>query len=55
MRREDLYLADILEATHAIEEFLKGIDKTTFVHNDLIRSAVLRKLTIIGEAASRLP
>ncbi len=55
MRREDLYLSDILEAGDAIEKFLSGIDKNTFTNNDLTRSAVLQKLTIIGEAAARLP
>ena len=54
MRLEELYLSDILEAADAIEIFLKDINKNDFIHNDLIRSAVLQKLTIIGEAASRL-
>ena len=54
MRREDLYLSDILEAASAIEKFLSGINKDTFTNSDLTRSAVLQKLTIIGEAASRL-
>lgn len=55
MRREDLYLTDILEAGDAIEKFLSGIDKNTFIDSDLMRSAVLQKFTIIDEAASRLP
>ena len=55
MRREDLYLSDILEAGDAIQKFLSGIDRNTFIHSDLIRSAVLQKLTIIGEAAARIP
>jgi uncharacterized protein with HEPN domain len=55
MRREDLYLSDILEAEDAIQKFLSGIDRNTFINSDLIRSAVLQKLTIIGEAAARIP
>jgi uncharacterized protein with HEPN domain len=55
MRREQLYLSDILEAAAAIEGFLAGCDRETFLDNDLLRSAVLHKLTIIGEAAARLP
>ena len=55
MRREDLYLSDILEAADAIEKFLADTDKNAFMNNDLIRSAVLQKLTIIGEASARLP
>lgn len=55
MRREDLYLADIVEAADAIHGFLVGIDRDTFMRDDLLRSGILQKLTIIGEAASRLP
>ena len=54
MRRDELYLADILEAANAIELFLKDVEKSRFVSDDLIRSAVLQKLTIIGEAAARI-
>jgi len=55
MRREELYLADMLEAADAIQQFLAGIDRNSFLESDLLRSAVLQKLTIIGEAAARLP
>jgi len=34
---------------------LAGIDRQTFLRDDLLRSAILQKLSIIGEAASRLP
>jgi uncharacterized protein with HEPN domain len=54
MRREDLYLCDILEAADAIEKFISGISEKIFRENDLIRSAVLQKLLIIGESAARL-
>lgn len=55
MRREELYLQDIVEAAEAVAEFIKDIDEQRFVTTDLIRSAVLQKLIVIGEAASRLP
>ncbi|MCX7840166.1 MAG: DUF86 domain-containing protein [Anaerolineae bacterium] len=54
MRREELYLADIVEAAEAIERFLDGVTKENFLYNDLLRSAVLHKLTIIGEAVAHL-
>ncbi len=54
MRREELYLADIIEAANAIENFLRGVKRENFIDNDLLRSAVLQKLSIIGEAAARL-
>lgn len=55
MRREALYLADIVEAAQAIESFVADYHRDVFVENDLVRSAVLQKVAIIGEAAARLP
>ncbi|MBI5824026.1 MAG: DUF86 domain-containing protein [Chloroflexi bacterium] len=54
MRPEKLYLTDIVEAAQAIERFLMGYDFNDFEKNDMLNSAVLQKLTVIGEAASRL-
>lgn len=55
MKRDDeLYLDDIVEACDAIAAFLFRSDEDSFSHNDLLRSAVLQKLTIIGEAAGRV-
>ena len=55
MRPEELYLTDIVEAAEAIQTFVSNLNVDNFIGNDLIRSAVLQKLTLIGEAASRLP
>jgi uncharacterized protein with HEPN domain len=55
MRREELYLIDIVEAADAVVRFMTGIPREAFVKDELVRSAVLHKLTIIGEAAARLP
>ncbi len=46
MRSEQLYLTDIVEAADAIARFLDGVDRDTFMGNDLIQSAVLQKLLI---------
>ncbi len=54
MRHDYLYLADIIEAAEAIEKFLHGVKSEDFTGNDLLRSAVLQKLSIIGEAAARI-
>jgi uncharacterized protein with HEPN domain len=54
MRRERLYLLDIIEAADAIQSFLVGVSETAFLESDLLRSAVLQKLLIIGEAAAHL-
>lgn len=54
MRRDELYLRDIVEAADAIAGFLANVREDHFVDNDLLRSAVLQKLIMIGEAAARL-
>ncbi|MGI9034611.1 MAG: HepT-like ribonuclease domain-containing protein [Pyrinomonadaceae bacterium] len=54
MRREELYLRDIIEATSAIERFLENISKSDFLESELLQSAVLQKLLIIGEASSKI-
>jgi uncharacterized protein with HEPN domain len=54
MRREKLYLTDIVEAADSIRVFLAGVERERFLQDDLLRSAVLQKLAIIGEAAARL-
>jgi len=55
MRPEKLYLTDIVEAARAIEKFIMGEDLNEFEQNEMMNSAVLQKLTVIGEAASKLP
>lgn len=54
MRRDDLYLADIVEATDDIAEFVAGLTFQAFVDSKMVRGAVLQKLIVIGEAASRV-
>jgi len=55
MRRERLYLQDILEACDMIQAFLKEMDAATFLASELHKAAILQKLTVIGEAAAHLP
>jgi uncharacterized protein with HEPN domain len=55
MRREQLYLADMLEACTDVAEFVQGVDFEEFAQNKLVRSAVLQKLIVIGEAAANMP
>lgn len=55
MRREELHLTDIVEATDAIQRFVQGVRRENFLHDELRQSAVLQKLIVIGEAAARLP
>jgi uncharacterized protein with HEPN domain len=55
MRREELYLTDIVEAADAIQRFIEGVEHEEFFEDELRQSAVLQKLIVIGEAAARLP
>jgi uncharacterized protein with HEPN domain len=55
MRHERLYLSGIIEAADHIEQFLAGTDFEAFSASELLRSAVVQKLSIIGEAAARIP
>jgi uncharacterized protein with HEPN domain len=54
MRPEKLYLIDIVEAAEAIQRFIDSIGEQEFLKDELRQSAVLQKLIVIGEAASRL-
>ena len=54
MRRDDLYLNDISEAADHIATFLGQMDFEGFRQSELVRSAVVQKLAIIGEPAARI-
>ena len=55
MRPERLYLSDIVGAADQIATFLANATAETFQASDLLQSAVLHKLSVIGEAAARIP
>ena len=55
MRPEKLYLFDIFEAAKAIERFCAKKTEDQFLQDEILQSAILQKLIVIGEAASRLP
>ena len=52
--REELYLRDIIEAIESVARFLSGQTRDEFLASDLLQSAVLQKLSVIGEAAARM-
>jgi uncharacterized protein with HEPN domain len=54
MRSETLYLTDIVDAVAAVERFLGGTEREAFFADEIRQSAVLLKLSVIGEAASRV-
>lgn len=54
-REIKLYLEDIKDSIGKIEEYTKGLDFDEFVKDTMAIDAVVRNLTIIGEAARNIP
>jgi uncharacterized protein with HEPN domain len=54
MRKDNAYLADILDAPKAVRRFTAGVSLDDFKANEEKYEAVNRKFEIIGEAARRL-
>ena len=54
MRREELYLRDIVEAADAVQRFITDVNEEKFFSDEMRQSAVLQKLMLIGEASARL-
>ena len=54
MRRDKALLQDIQSTIESIENFLAGKSREEFLASDLLQSAVMRKLEIIGEASKKV-
>ncbi len=50
-----LYLDDMTKAIRSIQEFLAGVEFSSFISNQMMRDAVVRNIEIIGEAARKIP
>ena len=50
-----LFLSDILENIHYIEQFSKSLTKTGLETNKLKENALVRCLEVIGEAVKNIP
>jgi hypothetical protein len=51
MRRERLYLEDIIDSIEKIQSFTAEMDFNSFIRDDKTKSAVIREFEIIGAAA----
>lgn len=51
MRRDDALLLDILIAAHKVQTFVGSASSQQFVEDELLQSAVMRQIEVIGEAA----
>jgi uncharacterized protein with HEPN domain len=54
MSRNQEALVDIVEAIKLIVQYVEGVDQDSLIANIEKQDAILRRLTIIGEATKRL-
>jgi len=54
-RNHKLFVMDMLDSIEKIEEFIGNMDFKNFIEDDKTKSAVVRKLEIIGEATKNIP
>lgn len=55
MRREELYVADLVDNARAIREYLGGVTRERWDADRMLRDAVLYRMLLLGEIASALP
>ena len=55
MRREELYLADLIDNARAVRAYLDGVTRERWDSEDILRDAVLYRMLLLGEIASALP
>lgn len=54
MNRYLAAVADIVESARSIGDYIAGVSREEFVENEQLQDSVIRRLLVIGEAASRL-
>jgi uncharacterized protein with HEPN domain len=55
MQRDSLYIADLVESTRTVRDYLDGIRREQWDEDRVLRDAVLYRLLLLGEIASALP
>ena len=55
MRREELYLADLVDNARAVRRYLDGVTRERWDADGMLRDAVLYRMLLLGEIASALP
>jgi hypothetical protein len=55
MRREELYVADLVDNARAVREYLDGVSRERWDADRMLRDAVLYRMLLLGEIASALP
>jgi len=54
MWKDDAWILDMLNACRRIQRYTQGVSGATFLTDELRQDAIIRQLTILGEAAKRL-
>ena len=54
MWRDPAYLLDMLNSVRKVLEYASNLDRAAFMASTLGQDAILRRLTILGEAANRV-
>lgn len=52
--RDSETIRDMLECCRLVQSWTEGVDFKEFARNDMMKSAILHEVIIIGEATSRL-
>ena len=52
--RDLVYLRHIRDAILQIQEYVRGVDESEFRDDEILQDALIRQLSIIGEAAGQL-
>jgi uncharacterized protein with HEPN domain len=55
MRREELYVADLVDNARAVRGYLDGVSRERWDADPVLRDAVLYRMLLLGEIASALP
>jgi uncharacterized protein with HEPN domain len=55
MRREELYLADLVDNARAVRGYLDGVARERWDADSILRDAVLYRMLLLGEIAAALP
>ena len=53
-KSDDVYRRQIVDAVAKIERFVARLDKDAFLTNEVVQSAVIMQLAVIGELSKRL-
>lgn len=54
MWKDDAWILDMLNACRRIERYAQGVNGAAFLGDELRQDAIVRQLTILGEAAKRV-